>query len=89
MYGNEIRGLSEFFDGVMAGVKTRPITCIKVIEATAFTTLTLENKPTTNSTDATNNPTGVTFPAGYEIWNVAAFRITTGSVQVFYKGTSS
>lgn len=89
MYGNEIRGLTEFFSGAMAGVKTQPITCIKVIVAATFTHLTMKHRPGTNSTGATNDPTTVIFPAGYELWGVESFQLASGSIQVYYKATNT
>lgn len=85
MYGNEIRGLTEFFDGAMSTLHTVPTTAIVVIETAAFTHLTMTDAPVANSTDGISDPTTITFPAGYTLWNVTAFQLATGSIQAYYK----
>lgn len=82
-FKQEYLGPIEYFDGAMAGVVTRKVKVIRVIEDAAFTELEMQwpgAPPTTGAAD----PATIAFPALFEIWDVEAFQLASGSIQVVY-----
>lgn len=84
----QYRGPIEYFDGAMAAAVVRKVKVIRVIEEATFTSLTMQF-PSTPATAGAANPSAISFPALMEIWDVAAFRLLTGSIQVVYHTVGS
>lgn len=86
-FNQQYVGPIEYFDGVMGAVVTRKVKVIRVVEDAAFTTLTMQF-PGTPATSGAANPSTLSFPATFEIWDVASFRLLSGSIQVVYHTNS-
>jgi len=76
-------GPVEWFDGAMGAVVTRKVKVIRVVEDAVFATLTMQF-PKTPPTSGAAAASALSFPATFEIWDVAAFQLTSGSIQVIY-----
>lgn len=79
----ELRGPTEFFDGAMAAVITRKVKVIHIIEDAVFTTLTMQ-WPQTPASAGAAVATSLSFPGYFQLWDVASFRLLSGSIQVVY-----
>jgi len=82
-FNQQYVGPVEWFDGAMGAVVARKVKVIRIVEDAAFTTLTMQF-PTTPATSGAVAPSVLTFPATFEIWDVASFRLLSGSIQVIY-----
>lgn len=76
-------GPIEYFDGAMGAVVARKVKVIRIVEDAAFTSLTMQF-PTDPATAGAADPATLSFPATFEIWDVASFRLASGSIQVVY-----
>lgn len=76
-------GPIEFFDGAMASPVVRKTKVIRVVENAVFSELVMQF-PTTPATSGAADPANITFPAMFEIWDVASFELASGSIQVVY-----
>lgn len=76
-------GPTEFFSGAGGSVINRKVKVLRVLSATVFTTLTMQF-PAAPAGGSAVAPTAVTYPAGYDLWDVATFRLASGSVQAIY-----
>lgn len=76
-------GPVEFWKGAMGAVVTRRTKVVKIMEAAAFTTLTMQF-PATPATAGAVNPSTLSFPPLAEIRDVASFRLLSGAIQVIY-----
>lgn len=86
-FNQQYVGPIEYFDGPMASAVARKVKVIRVIEDAAFTILTMQF-PGTPATTGAADPADLTFPATFEIWDVASFQLLTGSIQVVYHTNS-
>jgi hypothetical protein len=68
----------------MGAVVTRKAKVIRVVEAAAFTNLTMQFPKSAPASTGAVNPSTLAFPAFFEIWDVAAFQLTSGAIEVIY-----
>lgn len=81
-FNQQYVGPIEYFDGTSIEV-VRKVKVIRVIEDAVFTTLVMQF-PTTPATSGASDPADISFPATFEIWDVASFELASGSIQVVY-----
>lgn len=82
----EYLGPTEFWDGAMADPVVRKTKVIKIVESSTFTVLEMQfpNTPATTGAADAVALSSVTFPATFEIRDVASFQLATGSIQAIY-----
>lgn len=84
-------GPTQFFTGPMDALITRKTKSIRCIANSTFTKLNFQFPADTTGDSAEVDPTdpsGITFPALYEIGYIAGFQLLTGTIEVVYEGAA-
>lgn len=82
MHSSHYGGPTDVFSGAMGAAVTRKVKCIRIIATAAFTSLSFQFPASTAG--AAGPETIAAYPALFELYDVASFRLASGSIQVIY-----